>query len=594
MKDFTPITPSADSRIIYVSSSEGNDSNPGTITHPVKSIRTGTDKMRKGYPDHVYLKRGDVWRETRILSGVQGRSITEPAVVAFYGTGPRPVVEANDKPIAIVNSAGVLKNVNIIGLHFYAYKMDPSHSEFDSTTHATVKIVCDNENLLFEDNIFDLTEITLEGYAGLNPKNITLRRNIWTGAYTNTSSYSQKSRPSNIYASRVDGLLLEENVLDHGGWHPNVEGASANMYNHNVYLQHDNVGDNVIVRNNIITRGSSHGVQMRAGGVASDNFFARNAIAVNFGYREKPISSGAIAHAFDNVITEGHSMLKGVNPNQGPNLCTGAVRGLDASTRELGNADWQSRGNLVHSHSPDDTGYKGIKSLIFHTLGETVVGWQEGAFNQGRTLADYNEALGGEHSFEAFMRKALNRSLQEWPEELTAESVNAYIRDGAVKALEQPSSTPGTESVPLATVESVTLAGLSSGKLEPVKKLESGVSIPEGIFNFIIDTTIGRIGSMGFNLTGPVNLERYENNAIYTVAEEGVGVNLLPGEYTLKSVVYSEPDMSGESGQEDIFTFSVVSPVADVLNSPVADAVPAEPEYITVEVTGTFKFKIIN
>lgn len=437
---FTEVEPSEDSRVLYVSSSEGSDDNDClSEQEPCKSIHEAVSKMRKGSPDHLYLKAGDTWRGNRFFSGqnVSGRSPQERAVVGVYGEGDRPILEADEKSVSIFKDSISFKHVLIQGLHFYAYKMDPDHPEFDGATHGTFYMIARNDNLTLEDNKFDLIELIVQGINGEDPSNITIRRNIFTGAYVNTSSYSQKSRPSNIYAAQVDGLTIEQNVFDHGGWHPDVKGASANMYNHNLYIQASVVGDKVLLKENIITRGSASGVQLRAGGVAENNFFARNASALSLGYKDKPISSGARAHAIDNVITEGHSMYKGVDPCEGPNLCTGAVWGLVAPPEEVGNADLKLEGNLVHSHSEADTQYKEMdKSLYFQTLGETVVGWEKGSHNQGRTLADYNKSLGGEHSFEAFMEKALNRPRGEWPEELSAKSINNYIRTGVVQEVE--------------------------------------------------------------------------------------------------------------------------------------------------------------
>src|SRR5690606_8421830 len=88
---FTVVKPSADSKLIYVSSSRGNNKNSClTEAAPCKTIGAGLEKMRKGYPDHLYLKRGDIWRGERMVNNLpSGRSASEPAVLTFYGTsGP--------------------------------------------------------------------------------------------------------------------------------------------------------------------------------------------------------------------------------------------------------------------------------------------------------------------------------------------------------------------------------------------------------------------------------------------------------------------------------------------------------------------------
>src|SRR4051812_3980961 len=63
---WTVVTPSADTRIIYVSSSQGNDANDGlSAATPVKTLVRGTAIMRTrtGFPDWLLLKRGDVFKE---------------------------------------------------------------------------------------------------------------------------------------------------------------------------------------------------------------------------------------------------------------------------------------------------------------------------------------------------------------------------------------------------------------------------------------------------------------------------------------------------------------------------------------------------
>src|SRR5688572_23987343 len=65
---YTDVNPSGDSKLIYVSSSSGSDSNSGSESSPVKSIAKGISLMRSGSPDHVLLKRGDSWTENLSFS----------------------------------------------------------------------------------------------------------------------------------------------------------------------------------------------------------------------------------------------------------------------------------------------------------------------------------------------------------------------------------------------------------------------------------------------------------------------------------------------------------------------------------------------
>lgn len=443
---FTVIKPSADSKLIYVSSSVGNDSNTClSEASPCKTIKAGLAKMRNGYPDHLYLKRGDVWRGERLFNLHSGRSASEPAVMTYYGsTGARPKIENENSTLHIMK--GKMMNFSFVGLEFSAYKMDPKNPEFTGDAHANIVLLGGNENILFEDNIFNYTEIIIQEYDSGDPANISLRRNIWTGAYANTSSISRDKRPSNLYTSGVTGLLIEENVFDSGGWNSKVKGAGANMFNHNIYIQASTDGASLRLRNNIITRGSSHGAQLRSGGIAENNFFGRNALGLLIGYDKEPLKTGVVAHALNNVISEGHSMVKGVDPCTGVNLCTSALVGLDFGI--YGDADWQAHGNIASLVNPDDAWRTLYKSLTRRGLSKVdheavkssnniSYGWtsetegkDKGYPDPARTLASYNQTLGGEKSFDAFMDVVLNRPLGAWDEKYTAASINKYIRAG--------------------------------------------------------------------------------------------------------------------------------------------------------------------
>jgi hypothetical protein len=444
---FTIVKPSADSKLVYVSSSSGNDKNTClTETAPCKTITAAVKKMRKGYPDHLYLKRGDIWRGEQLLNLASGRSPSEPAVITYYGkSGSRPKLEGTANLLFI--HKGTTKYVSIIGLEFYAYKLDPNHPEFNGIDHANVVMLGGNENILYEDNKFNYVELVVQHQVSGDPANITLRRNIWTGIYYNKSSYNQTSRPSNLYAERVNGLTIEENVFDYGGWNPKVAGAGGNMFNHNLYIQNNTVGNKLVIRNNIITRASSHGVHGRPGGLFENNFFARNAVALQMGYKGSPLAAGTKAQAINNVITEGHSMVKGPDSCSNIQICTQAFWGL--IVHEPGKGEFLLRNNIVHSASPVDTQWKTkyqklSKTSISSFSGsqfkyENNIAWKwvsdtEGTDKKypaaGRTLADYNNYLTGRKDFDAFMNTVKSRQVGTWDTRYTAAAINNYIRAG--------------------------------------------------------------------------------------------------------------------------------------------------------------------
>ena len=118
------LTPSADSRIMYVSSSEGNDAtgaiyapsdaevgadpfNPAGMVQPFGTVAAALDQAREGYPDWVLLKRGDEWETSTAFDMRTGRSIDERSVLAYYGTAvARPLIRtAPQQPFPLPSSA---------------------------------------------------------------------------------------------------------------------------------------------------------------------------------------------------------------------------------------------------------------------------------------------------------------------------------------------------------------------------------------------------------------------------------------------------------------------------------------------------------
>ncbi len=447
---FTSFNPSADSRIIYVSSSSGNDANNCLSENtPCRSIEAGIDKARAGFPDHIYLKRGDTWRTGGLTGLPSGRSASEPTVLAYYGnSGDRPLIE-NDSDIHFSLKARV-DNLRIQGIELSSYKLDTSHPQFtgQGSDNMHLYFLGGARNIWIEDCRFNHVELILQPYDTGSPENITLRRNIFTGAYSNQSSLNQNHRPSNLYADGVNGLTIEENVFDYGGWHPTVQNAGANMYNHNLYIQYSTVGRTVKVRNNIITRASSHGIHGRPGGLYENNFFGRNTISLQMGYRPNPLPANTFAHALRNVITEGTSMVKGNNSCSNQVICTPAAWGLHTANLAAA-TDVRVEDNIVSNHNAGtqwQSAYGGlVRDGISNEGGDNQVtysnnieykwdndsqGTQSNYRDPGRTLGRYNQTLGGSNSFDAFMDVVLNREVGYWDNRYSASAINNYIRDG--------------------------------------------------------------------------------------------------------------------------------------------------------------------
>ena len=128
-------TVSTDARVVYVSSSEGNDANNGLSPGaPISSISHGITLLRDQYPDWLLLKRGDTWQESLTGWRLKGRSRLEPMVIGSYGSSVNPPkletgnASGFEAPWDPENhgptGAEPLRDLALVGLHFHAHTHD--------------------------------------------------------------------------------------------------------------------------------------------------------------------------------------------------------------------------------------------------------------------------------------------------------------------------------------------------------------------------------------------------------------------------------------------------------------------------------------
>lgn len=443
---WTVFTPSPDTRIYYVDDVNGNDAtaqyveassvadpkNPGAV-NAYKTFVAAAMAARDGYPDWVLLKRGGEWKDEtwptiNAARFKSGRSATEPIMIGYYGaSGDRPVIKLGTR--FIDHNGQVRSHVVLNGLFLYNYKQDPNNPDYVAgSLNLPLRLIGGGENILIEDCMFRFIEIAVQNYAGAY-KNIKFRRNIVLDAYHPQSGLSSSNRSSGIFASDVDGLLIEECTFDHNGWNEQVANADATQYSHNIYIQYTASG--VVVRNNIITRGSAHGVQLRSCGIAEENLFVQNAVSLNMGYHAHESDRDTVAVAKNNVILEGRKM----DPDGSTgNLSTTAVWGI-----------WTSRerflveNNIVANRiSPtSNTAFPNDWGAITDYVNNTIYQWEAAKdmsnpswIDPERSIATYNGSLGKAATHEAFLAEVRERPLGTWYPEYEAKAVNDYIREG--------------------------------------------------------------------------------------------------------------------------------------------------------------------
>lgn len=294
-KGWTNITPSSDTKTIYVSSSSGSDSNSGlSASSPVKTIAKGASLMRTESPDWLLLKKGDVFYENIPTWKKSGRSAEEPMLISSYGTGERPWLKTG--ATRGFYSYTPFHDLAMIGLKFEANTRNPDSPDFTGNTAGGYgfQTVGPINGLLVEDCSFDhyVYNMSIQGFSGY-AKNIAIRRSELT------NSYAIDAKCVGLYASKTEGMLLEGNLFDHNGWNEEVPGGMLHM-SHNIYLWQDN--KNPIIRGNIISDGGSHGLQARGGGTIENNLFLRNPIALLVGNGSEVTPGGVAAKVSGNVF----------------------------------------------------------------------------------------------------------------------------------------------------------------------------------------------------------------------------------------------------------------------------------------------------
>ena len=272
------LTPSADSRLIYVSTS-GNDStaqtytpsspaigdafNPTSSIQPYATLDAALAQARAGYPDYILLKRGDTWTHDAVIHLKAGRSATERSVLGYYGSSTaRPTVLHNGVTFSWASYSA------LVGIRFYASQRNPGSGDFAGFANVGSASGFDGllgyggsitGGILIEDCWFDwfagnVLQSPLTSYPALT--DIIVRRNIITNNYS-TNSHSQ-----GFYSARAS-IWLEENIFDHNGWYKQgdthfsdqAEGK-ATMFNHNTYFGE---ARDTVFRNNLFLRASSIG-----------------------------------------------------------------------------------------------------------------------------------------------------------------------------------------------------------------------------------------------------------------------------------------------------------------------------------------------
>lgn len=282
---WTQFTASSDTRIIYVSDTDGNDataefyapgdsevgSNPFLPSGTVQAYRTinaAKAALRNGFPDWILLKKGDTFTDQYFgLMNINGKNASEPILIGSYGSSserPRVLTGNNN----LISFTGAASHIAISGLY-----AEP-HTRAGNDEPSAINILnAPFNSFLVEDCYFNLfcIHIVVQDYSGSSSyshSGFTARRN------TIVNGYKTGGGGGGVYMHHIDNILFEENLIDHNGWSTTISGADATGFSHNTYFQSS--CSNLTFKDNIVSRASAVGIGARCGGIVENNLVLSN------------------------------------------------------------------------------------------------------------------------------------------------------------------------------------------------------------------------------------------------------------------------------------------------------------------------------
>lgn len=347
-----------DSRIIYVSSSDGDDTtgvcytpnatvvgsdpfNPGSSIQPFKTLTAAYSQLRSGYPDMLLLKRGDAWEESfsDVSAGEwkkSGRSPHERIILATYGEGDRPLLNLGSGS-GIVCSG--VDNLTVTGIRFF------SHTWQTVSPGKGVYILSGGtgaHHQLHEDCLYDRHELNVVQGSTDNPHaQIAFRRCI-------INNIGRDGDGGDVfYVTRMTGFLFEENIV----YVPNT--GARWLYLSPAGNEDSSTLRGVLVRRNIFFTSTRGGINGRSGGVFDNNLIVRNDNVLLGGLGG---SDGSVqnADATNNVFLESARYT----------VVALTLQGLD------GSLDTEACGLIKGNIFTDGTGIDGSSTAILINAGE--------------------------------------------------------------------------------------------------------------------------------------------------------------------------------------------------------------------------------
>jgi hypothetical protein len=297
---------------IYVSSTRGSDTNAGTIAAPVATIAKAWTLLPSSSASRVRFLRGDTFTfsvKPPQKWGVENQP-DQPLIFEDYwydytgsGTDPgtRPIIDGTNggKVLLGYNFGGTYQggSVYLRRLHLIAAKLDS---------------LIGMERFVVSDCLMDDSAWTPNGDYTRRIKEAVCHR---TSIFNSYVVAAEGNRVQGIHTHNTNHSLVSESVVDHCGYRELPPNEIRDIFNHNAYFQTG--GTEVMVWGSWITRGGSHGLQIRGGGGAAYNMMTGNAIAGFVGMRGGYIRKNVVLHSDDLVNVASPGRGQGLSLIQG-------------------------------------------------------------------------------------------------------------------------------------------------------------------------------------------------------------------------------------------------------------------------------------
>jgi len=450
---WTEFDPAQADRIVYVSSSEGDDSNDGLSKgSPVRTVGRGKSLLRNGRADWLLFKRGDVFESGLGSWSLSGASTDRKMVIGAYGQGPRPEFHPHGHKFLDIKR---IEHVAFVSLHARATESDPNHPDFNGgggDKPNGVRWYGSGGDVRFED-------FMIEYFAN----NMVIQSQDKSDRITGVTlyrcivrySYADDFGRNGLFGDWLADVTLRENVFYHNAWSQRVAGHERVMFGHNVYL---NGTHDLTVVGNISGFASLNGFNLRTGNKAGDdqrNVTVRNNVMIGNGNginaRAKPnkstisrnltIENNVIAQhgasiplgGTDTTVAHGITVSNWYGADVRDNLILrapegGGVQALRLQTYqrpESRNVTFEN--NVVHDWGRNKTELN--KSGV--TLSNNAIGLDPSRYvDADRSMYGYINANSGASSLRGFMVKASEMRKGDWNPALTAGPIVEYMQTG--------------------------------------------------------------------------------------------------------------------------------------------------------------------